>query len=63
LPNKVIAVLEPGTVNEAEMVRRVPLLAEKKMVLGKATAYVCRNYACQEPTLDPAALLAQLNSA
>jgi len=26
------------------------------MIDGKATAYVCRNFACDTPTTDPASL-------
>ena len=42
------------------LVRPVPLLADKKMLNGEPTAYVCRNYACQEPTSDAARLRDQL---
>jgi len=30
-----------------------PFTREQKPVDGKATAYVCRDYACQQPTTDP----------
>jgi hypothetical protein len=38
----------------------VPLLAERRALGGRATAYVCRNFACRQPVSDPAALAAQL---
>ena len=38
----------------------VALLAGKKALEGRATAYVCRNYACQAPTSDPEELRRQL---
>ena len=60
VPNKVVALLDPTSPAAAEAARRVPLLAEKKMLDGAPTAYVCRNYACQAPTADPAKLAEQL---
>jgi uncharacterized protein YyaL (SSP411 family) len=47
-PDLVVATLNPGDVT-AEW----PLFAEKGSVDGKATAYVCRGYACLSPTSDP----------
>jgi uncharacterized protein len=38
----------------------VPLLAGRGLVDGRAAAYVCRNFACQLPVTDPAALRAAL---
>jgi uncharacterized protein len=38
----------------------VPLLADRHMVDGRATAYVCRNFACRQPVTDAAALVGQL---
>ncbi len=40
--------------------KNIPLLAERKMLDGKATAYVCRRFVCQQPVNDPAALADQL---
>jgi uncharacterized protein YyaL (SSP411 family) len=57
LPNKVVAGRAEG---DEEAARLVPLLAEKPMRDGKATAYVCVNYACQSPTTDPTELREQL---
>jgi uncharacterized protein YyaL (SSP411 family) len=54
LPNKVVALGRPGQPSS------LPLLADRPMVDGKATAYVCRNYACQAPTTDPEELVRQL---
>jgi len=38
----------------------IALLADKPERDGHATAYVCRQYLCEEPTTDPASLRAQL---
>lgn len=38
----------------------MPLLADRTLLAGRATAYVCRNYACQMPTTEPAELERQL---
>ena len=43
LPNKVV-VLSGGTDDGT-----IPLIAERKIVDGKATAYVCENFVCQRP--------------
>ncbi|GAB7181233.1 thioredoxin domain-containing protein [Kitasatospora sp. Ki12] len=52
-PGAVVAVGTPG---ETE----VPLLADRPLVDGAPTAYVCRHFACDAPTTDPAALAARL---
>ena len=57
LPNKVVAGRSEG---DEEAMRLVPLLADRPMRGGEATAYVCVNYACQSPTTEPAELARQL---
>ncbi|MEU8591557.1 thioredoxin domain-containing protein [Streptomyces sp. NPDC048664] len=54
-PGAVVAV---GTEGSEEL----PLLADRVMVGGEATAYVCRNFTCDAPTADPALLRRALNS-
>ena len=38
----------------------MPLLADRPLVGGRPTAYVCRHFVCSAPTTDPDALAAQL---
>ena len=59
LPNKIVAQLDPS---DKETPARVPLLAGRSMVDGKPTAYVCRNFACQQPVNNPEELAKQLRS-
>ena len=40
----------------------LPLLADRPLVDGKPTAYVCRRYVCRLPVTDPAALATQLDA-
>lgn len=56
LPNKVVA-------GAAEKVldQRIPLLAGKGPIGGKAAAYVCQEYRCQRPVTSAAELMKQLN--
>jgi uncharacterized protein YyaL (SSP411 family) len=39
----------------------VPLLADRVALDGRATAYVCRGFACRMPVTDPAALRRELD--
>ena len=38
----------------------LPLLKDRGRIDGRATAYVCRNYTCDLPVNEPAALARQL---
>ncbi len=40
----------------------IPLLQGRAQINGRATAYVCRNFACQMPVNDPDALAEQLKT-
>ncbi|WP_369183244.1 thioredoxin domain-containing protein [Streptomyces sp. Y1] len=55
-PGAVLAVGEPAGAAEPE----VPLLADRPLVGGAPAAYVCRHFACEVPTTDPAALAERL---
>ena len=60
LPNRAVA----GAVGADPAARAgLPLLEGRAPVDGKATAFVCRNYACALPTTDPATLAGQLETA
>ncbi len=57
VPDKVVA---GRAENDEEAARLVPLLADRPMRDGRATAYVCEGYACQSPTTEPEELKRQL---
>lgn len=55
LPNRVVMLLENGKDGAGW-----PLLEERPRQKGLPTAYVCQNYACQQPVVNPAELSEQL---
>lgn len=59
LPNKVVA---QSTTDEQGAAEIVPLLRERQMIEGRATAYVCEHYTCQRPVTTAEELAAQLTS-
>jgi uncharacterized protein len=61
LPNSVLALLLGDSANPHSGASR--LTQGKRSIDGKATAYVCRNFACDRPTTDPDELRAQLSAA
>ena len=60
VPNKVLAFVDPASENAASLGERLPLLAGKGLVSGKAAAYVCKDFACKLPVTTPEDFLAQL---
>jgi uncharacterized protein YyaL (SSP411 family) len=56
LPRAVSVAAPPGT--GADL---TPLLADRPLVQGRPTAYVCQHFACQTPVTAPEALAAQLD--
>jgi len=46
LPNSVLGYCVPG---DQQATQIIPLLADRPLKDGKATAYVCQNFACQAP--------------
>ncbi|MFC1999436.1 thioredoxin domain-containing protein [Chloroflexota bacterium] len=57
LPNHIVAGLRP---NDEEEAAHIPLLQNREMVGGKATAYVCRRHVCHPPTTDSDVLQVQI---
>jgi uncharacterized protein YyaL (SSP411 family) len=60
LPNTVTALRRARESGDEEL---IPLLRGRTAREGRATAYVCERFACQQPVTDPAALAAQLGLA
>ena len=63
IPNKILALVEPGAAGSAVVEDRIPLLRHKRMHSGKATIYVCRNHNCKLPVTDEAGLMKVLDEA
>src|SRR5262245_57609654 len=59
LPNKVVVLRAPS---DKPSPIPSPLLEGRTQIDGKATAYVCENYACRLPVTDAASLAEQLGS-
>jgi uncharacterized protein len=55
-----IVLLADGGENQEFLAQHVPKIADMAPINGKATAYVCRNFACDVPVTDPDALRAKL---
>jgi uncharacterized protein YyaL (SSP411 family) len=62
LPFAVTVWTQPGAA-QAALARELPFVGAMEARGGAATAYVCRDFACQEPVSDPAALRRQLEGA
>ena len=58
LPTAVSVTAPPGTGGDL-----TPLLADRPLVDGRPTAYVCQHFACQRPVTEASALAAQLDEA
>ena len=59
IPNKVV-IFRPADGTEAEITRIAPYTRNQSNLDGRATAYVCRDFACQAPTADVGTMLATL---
>jgi uncharacterized protein YyaL (SSP411 family) len=58
LPNKIVVQADtPATASAT-----IPLLAQRSLIDGRSTAYVCSNFTCKQPVTSAEALLAQLTS-
>lgn len=54
VPNKVVLLRPAG---EPPITRIAQFTAPQTAVSGRATVYVCQNYACKLPTTDPGKML------
>lgn len=52
IPNKVV-LLADGEKGQKTLAAFVPFIDSVQMIDGRATAYICEDYACQLPTSDP----------
>ncbi|MBI4851763.1 MAG: thioredoxin domain-containing protein [Acidobacteria bacterium] len=57
LPNKIVLVVHPS---DSESINLLPLLANRLMIDGMATAYVCEHFTCKEPVTKVDELTKQL---
>ena len=58
-PELLVTIKQSGTTGE-KLAQLVPIIKDRNAVDGKATAYVCQNYACKPPVTDPKELEALL---
>jgi uncharacterized protein YyaL (SSP411 family) len=58
LPNKIVAQMDDDNKQAVEI---VPLLRDRTMIDGRATAYVCEHYTCQQPVTSATELARQLS--
>jgi uncharacterized protein len=52
VPNRVVLLLDSTATRQA-LSARIPGIAAMEKLNGRASAYVCRNYACQLPVFEP----------
>jgi uncharacterized protein YyaL (SSP411 family) len=60
LPNTILLLADGGS-HQLAMAKRLKFLADMKPLNGKATAFVCENFACRAPTNDLATLRKMLD--
>ncbi|MCX5896296.1 MAG: hypothetical protein NTZ51_10760 [Proteobacteria bacterium] len=60
VPNKIV-LLRPADKTSPDITAIAPYTKNQISLNGKATAYVCRNYACSLPTTDVNKMLELLN--
>jgi len=62
VPNKVVLLKPEGSAGKA-LVKIASFTESHAAIEGKATAYVCKNYACELPTTDAAKMVEMLGAA
>ena len=60
-PNKVVLLRSDAIA--ARLAELAPETEEQRSLAGRATAYVCRNFACLAPTTEIEAMLRSMESA
>ncbi|UCE62312.1 MAG: thioredoxin domain-containing protein, partial [Phycisphaerales bacterium] len=63
IPNKVLALVEPGVPGSTAIEERLPLLRRKTMISDRTTVYVCKDRNCKLPVTDQDALIRVLDQA
>ncbi|MGH7595624.1 MAG: thioredoxin domain-containing protein, partial [bacterium] len=61
IPNKILLLADSGG-GQAYLGRSLPFIQSMAMIDGKATAYICENYACQLPTIEVEVMVNLLES-
>ncbi len=59
LPRKIV-LFRPSDQESPPITKIAEFTSAHSMVAGRTTAYVCRDFACQQPTNDPAVMIEQL---
>ena len=59
LPRKIV-LFRPSDQESPPITKIAEFTSAHSMVAGRTTAYVCRDFACQQPTNDPAEMIEQL---
>lgn len=60
IPNKIVLLRTTGQ-EKPDITEIAPFTKEQSAIGGRATAYVCRNYSCKEPTADISKMLEMLD--
>jgi uncharacterized protein YyaL (SSP411 family) len=61
IPNKILMVVD-GAQGQKQLAHWLPFVQGMTRQQGRATAYICENYACKLPTADPAEVARLLDS-
>jgi uncharacterized protein YyaL (SSP411 family) len=61
LPNKIVLLADDSS-GQQQLARWLPFLGDVHRIQGRATAYICDNYACKLPTTDPNVVARLLDS-
>jgi uncharacterized protein YyaL (SSP411 family) len=62
IPHRIMAFIDAESPEASRLYEKIPLLAGRKLVDGKAAAYICENFTCKLPVTSPKELIIQLSS-